>query len=277
MFNDLRFRQALSLAMNRSEINETLFFGLATPFTSPASQGWTGYEDWMGSYYADYDVDQANALLDEMGLAWDSNHEWRLRSDGEPITIIGSYCTEWLAYSEDLLDLVAQYWAAIGIRLEPRYVPEETLQAQFVANDTDMGISNSDGGSEFLARSAYPIRLMPPWHWGFAGCCPMAAYPWRVWLDTNGADGIEPTDQVKELYALVQEWLNTPDGTPEYEARINEIIKINVENLYYFGTVSAVPQVWLVSNRVGNAPEDDGVAGAWGPNPYLLETYFIYP
>jgi peptide/nickel transport system substrate-binding protein len=277
IFNDLRFRQALSLAINRDEINETLFFGLAQPFTSPASPGWTGYEDWMGTYYAEYDVDQANALLDEMGLEWDSAHQWRLRSDGQPITIIGAYCTEWLAYSEDLLDLVSQYWAAIGVRMEPRFVPEETLQTQFVANDTDMGVSNSDGGAEFLARGAYPIRLMPPWHWGFAGCCPMAAYPWRVWLDTNGAEGIEPTEEVKQLYALVQDWLNTAAGTPEYDERINEIIRINVENLYYFGTVSAVPQVWLVSNRVGNAPKDDGVAGAWGPNPYNYDTYFLYP
>jgi peptide/nickel transport system substrate-binding protein len=277
IFNDLRFRQALSLAINRDEINETLFFGLGQPFTSPASPAWTGYEDWMGTYYAEYDPDQANSLLDEMGLQWDAAHQYRNRSDGATLTIIGTWDTEWLAYSEDLLDLVVQYWAAIGVKFEPKFVPEGTLQTQFVANDTDIGISNSDGGSEFLARGAYPIRLMPPWHWGFPDCCAMAAYPWRVWLDSNGADGIEPPDEIKHLYDLVQQWLNTPEGTPEYTALINEILKINVENLYYFGTVSAVPQVWLVSNRVGNAPLDDGVAGAWGPNPYLYDTYFILP
>jgi len=137
IFNDIRFRQALSLAINREEIGESLFLGLVEPYTAPVSPAWTGYEDWMGTYFAEYDVDKANALLDEMGLEWDENHQWRLRPDGKPIFILGTYCTEWLAYSEDLLDLVTIYWGEIGVQFEPKFVPEETLQTQFVANETE--------------------------------------------------------------------------------------------------------------------------------------------
>jgi len=277
IFNDIRFRQALSLAINRDEISETLFFGLPHPFTSPASPAWTGYEDWMGTYYAEYDVDRANALLDEMGLQWDNNHQWRLRSDGQPLTIIGTYCTEWLAYAEDLLDMVAGYWANIGVKFEPKFVPEATLQTQFVANDTDIGLSNSDGGTEFMARNYYPIRLIPPWHWGEVDCCAMSSYPWRVWLDTKGAEGEEPPESIKRIYELVQEWENTPYGTPEYKQLINEVIKINVENLYYFGTVSAPPLLFIISNRLGNAPQEDGTFGAWQTAPWMYETFFIRP
>jgi len=280
IFNDLRFRQALSLAINRDDISENIFFGLTEPWTAPVSAAWTGYEDWMGTYYAEHDVERANALLDEMGLEWDAAHEYRLRPDGETLTIIGEYCTEWLAYSEDLLDLVAIYWAEIGVRFEPKFVPEETLQTRFVANETDVGISNSDGGAELTARSSYPMRLMPPWHWGFSDCCPMSSYQWRQWLDSERdpsreTEGIEPPEEVKRIYQLVWEWLDQPYGTEEYKELINEIITINVENLYYFGTVSSSPAVFVASNRLGNVPREDGVFDAWGLTPYLPETWYI--
>jgi len=275
IFNDLRFRQALSLSIDRDRISETIFFGLTTPFNSPAGPLWTGYEEWMGSYYAEYDVDKANALLDEMGLQWDSAHQWRLRSDGKPISFIGTWCTEWLSYSQDLLDLDVQDWAKVGVKMDLKFVPEETLQTMFIANETDIGISNSDGGSEVLARSAYPIRLIPPWHWGGSSCCAMSSYSWRVWLDTKGAEGEEPPQQIKELYDLTMQWLNTPADTPEYTTLINQIIKINVENLYYFGTVSAAPRVVVISNRLNNIPREDG--NFMSRNRYMPETFFITP
>ncbi|MEM7536388.1 MAG: ABC transporter substrate-binding protein, partial [Chloroflexota bacterium] len=275
LFNDLRFRQAMSLAINREEIAENVFLGLVEPYTAPVSPAWPGYEDWMGNYYGEYDVEQANALLDEMGLEWDENGEWRLRPDGETLTVPGEWATEWLAYTEDLLDLVTIHWAEIGVKFEHKFVPEDTLQTMHVANENAVGISNSDGGAEQLARGAYPIRLMPPWHWGSTGCCPMSAYLWRVWLDTEGADGIEPPDDIKRIYELVQQWLETPHGTDEYISLINEVITLNVENLYYFGTVSSPPRVWIIHNRMGNVPAEDGQLGAWGARPYLHETYYI--
>jgi peptide/nickel transport system substrate-binding protein len=96
-----------------------------------------------------------------------------------------------------------------------------------------------------------------------------------VWLDTQGAEGEEPPEPIKRIYQLTQEWLNTPYGTPEYEQLINEVITINVENLYYFGTVSTSPTVWIVGNRLANAPQDDGAFGAWYTAPYMHETFFI--
>jgi len=273
LFNDIRFRQALSLAINRDEISEKIFLGLTEPWTALVSAAWTGYEDWMGTYYAEHDVERANALLDEMGLEWDDAHEYRLRPDGKPLFLLGEYCQEWLAYAEDLLDLVALQWKDIGVRFEPKFVYEDILQTRAVANETDMGIGNSDGGSETVARSQYPIRLMPPWHWAWEDCCPFAAHPWRQWLDSDGATGIEPPEEIKRIYQLVQEWLNTPSGTEEYTRLINEVIKLNVENLYYFGTVSSPPNVQVNSNRLGNA------AGGGGPlaglHHYYEEVLFI--
>ncbi len=275
IFNDLRFRQALSLAIDREDINETIFLGLTQPYTAPVSPAWTGYEDWMGTYFAEHDLDRANALLDEMGLEWDANQEWRLRPDGEVLSILGEWSTEYLGYTEDLLNLVVGDWAEIGVRLDPKFTTDDVLFPRYVNSDQDVGIWNSDGGAESLARRAYPIRLMPPWHWMGVDCCAMSSYPWRLWLDTDGAQGEEPPDHIKELYALVQEWLDTPIGTEEYTQLINQIIKMNVENLYFFGTVSAPPRVVVVNNRVLNMPGDGGFLAGSMFGPYLPETAFI--
>ena len=282
IFNDIRFRYALSLAINRDEISENLFYGLSEPWTAPVSAIWTGYEDWMGTHYAEHDVEQANALLDEMGLEWDDNHEYRLRPDGEELFFPAEYCTEWLAYSEDLMDLVSLHWKDIGVHMEPKFVTEETLQTFFVANETNVGCSNSDGGAEIdPGRTDYPIRLIPPWHWGWDDCCAMSGYQWRVWLDCDrdvtcdqeDVDGIEPPDDVKRAYQLAYEWLDTPAGSPEYKQKIGELITLNVENFWYFGTVTPPPSINIRSNRLGNAEGEDGPNA--GLHHYFSEAYFI--
>ena len=114
IFNDIRFRQALSLAVDREDMSNTLFLGLTEPFTAPVSPSWTGYEDWMGTYFAEFDLDRANALLDEMGLEMGPDG-FRLRPDGETLTILGEWPLEWLGYAEDAMDLMALYWAEIGV------------------------------------------------------------------------------------------------------------------------------------------------------------------
>ena len=87
LFNDIRFRQAMSLAIDRTDINQTLFFGLAKPRQWGVEPTSPFYEDWMSTYYASYDPTEANRLLDEIGLRKGPDGI-RIRPDGEPLTIV---------------------------------------------------------------------------------------------------------------------------------------------------------------------------------------------
>ena len=51
IFNDLRFRQAMSLAINRQEMSDKLFLGQVEPFVPAVPRHWTGFEDWMATHY----------------------------------------------------------------------------------------------------------------------------------------------------------------------------------------------------------------------------------
>lgn len=274
IFNDLRFRQALSLAINRDDISKTLFLEQARPFNSPVRPQWPGYEEWMGTYFAEFDVDKANRLLDEMGLKWDANRQWRQRPDGKVLQIIGEYIVGLRPYAESLLDIVRGHWAQVGVRLEPRPLQDKLWLERALANELDVGIWTSDGGSVLKARNRYPSRLMPPYHW--IECCAMAALPWRQWLDSGGAKGVEPPEDVKRAYEAGMEWLSEPMGTARYEQLANEMIKLNVENLRFIGTVTAPPAVAIVNNRLGNIRVEQGwVKGLIDTHGYLVETWYI--
>ncbi|WP_109466931.1 ABC transporter substrate-binding protein [Albibacillus kandeliae] len=76
-FNDVRFRKAMRLLLDPNFIVERIMFGLAQPATGPIASTTKFYDANVTTY--EQDVEKANALLDEMGLAKDA--------DGKRITI----------------------------------------------------------------------------------------------------------------------------------------------------------------------------------------------
>ena len=71
-FDDVNVRRAMSLAINREAICETIFQGTRTPADSVVPPQIAGYE--AGSWpYCRFDVDEANRILDEAGYPMDEN------------------------------------------------------------------------------------------------------------------------------------------------------------------------------------------------------------
>ena len=87
LFRDARFRRALSMGIDRDQINQVLFSGLATPAASTVLPGSPLYRDELGAAYASFDTDAANALLDEIGLKRGADGK-RLLPDGRPMDLI---------------------------------------------------------------------------------------------------------------------------------------------------------------------------------------------
>ncbi|KAA0961459.1 ABC transporter substrate-binding protein [Microbacterium sp. ANT_H45B] len=78
-------RQALSMAINREEITETIFSGTRTPaadFTSPVIDGWS--DSVPGSEVLDYNPDEAKKLWAEADAIspWDGEFKIAYNSDG---------------------------------------------------------------------------------------------------------------------------------------------------------------------------------------------------
>ena len=88
IFQDLRFRQALSLAIDADEINEAVFFGLGRPMVFPVVGTSFQLPEWDNNPMDALDVDRANELLDAVGLEQRNSAGWRLGPDGDPFTLI---------------------------------------------------------------------------------------------------------------------------------------------------------------------------------------------
>ncbi len=95
-------RQALSLAINRQAIVDTIFEGLREPATGIVPWGVAGFvaDQWP---YAKYDVEAAKAKLAEAGYP-----------DGEGLAEIALSCNSGVGH-EDIMALIQADFAAIGV------------------------------------------------------------------------------------------------------------------------------------------------------------------
>jgi len=251
IFNDIRFRQAASLAINRDEINRMVYYGKAIPYNCVVTPDCSFYEDWMGKYCIEYDPQKANALLDEMGLKWNKDHTCRLRPDGKPLSIIVEF-TPYVPDMEKVLELVKEYWKAIGLKVTLKSEDRTFYAERMKANEGDTGgVWRMDGASEIYARREMPIRYRPPWHWPGLG---MGGIEWYNWYNTGGKAGVEPPEEIKRLFKLVDEWLATPRGTEKYLELGKEILTINTKGLWVIHTVGCAPKMIVVKKQLKNTP-----------------------
>lgn len=84
LFQDTRFRIALSHATNRQEIIDTVLLGQGEPWQNAPLPGSVFYDAEWGKRYTEFDVAKANQLLDEIGLTQRGANGMRLRPDGKP-------------------------------------------------------------------------------------------------------------------------------------------------------------------------------------------------
>lgn len=249
IFQDVRFRQAMSLAIDRAQINEILYFGRATVRQATIPDSVSFYEAWMGEHFAQLDLDQANALLDEMGLAWDDAKQVRLRSDGQPLEIVLECWEEFCPHSEQ----IAEMWSTVGVKTTMSQIERTLWLERNQANDADAYAHPYDAIAEPNLRAAKCSRIRPM---GGDSYAPL----WRTWYNTEGAEGEEPSEANQQLIALCEQYASAQPGSEAYMTAGKEMAKLYTEQLYSLG-VSVAPRVIIISNRLGNTPTEGMFAG----------------
>jgi len=259
IFRDVRFRRALSLAINRDEINQALYHGMATPRQACPIPSSPYFEEQFANAYIKYDPQEANRLLDEMGLKRGPDG-YRLRPDGKRLEITLEY-VQMETPKRQTTELVQHYWDAIGIKVAVKEITGELQSTRAQANLIQMGLWHAD-------RCGFLFPLEPFWwvpmRFGWENTwSPL----WAQWYVTGGKAGEEPP---KELKRLLQLWEKMKTTTSEKE-RIRlgkEILKSNAENLWTIGTVGLAPQPVIVRSTLRNIPEK--VSIGW-------DTLWTYP
>ena len=268
LFNELKWRQAMSHALNRAEINELRFAGQGIPRQPLMHPGATGYKDGVtDQYYTKFDVAEANKLLDELGLKYDADKKFRLRPDGKPLALVMEVDAGRADLAE-VCNLIRGYWAKVGINISIKSQDQQFFMQRMRANDHDIGVWAIGGSSEVYSRQNEPIRYRPPWHWTTT---PLGGPLWRQWLDTGGKEGLEPPDIIKKLWDVSEQWRQEPLGSEKYKQLAEQMLQINAENCWCIGTVGLVPRVGIVKNTLRNTPKKAQILSV----EYTMWSYYL--
>jgi peptide/nickel transport system substrate-binding protein len=245
LFRDVRFRRALSLATNREEINEVVYFGVALPHNNALLPGSPLYSEEAALSYAAFDLKKANALLDDMGLKR-GDDGIRLLPDGRKAEIIAESAGE-STEETDVLQLVHDTWRKAGIKLYTKPLQREVLRNRVFTGDTLLsiwfGLENGLASPQMSPEEFAPTSQQQL-QW------PM----WGQYLETKGEAG-EPIDMEgpKHLFERYQAWRLAPDADAQ-EAIWREMIKLYADQVYSIGLVSGALQPVVATKNLQNVP-----------------------
>jgi peptide/nickel transport system substrate-binding protein len=249
------FRRALSLGIDRDQLNQTFWLGLGTPGSvvpaesMPQNPG----PEWRNRW-STYDPDRANKMLDAVGLTKKDSDGYRLRTDnGQRLVIQVEAVAAMMDYPKQM-EMVTQQWRKIGIYGDVKQMERGLAFQRLTANQEQLDVW-SNGGSELMYL--FPREVLP--------VDPTEAHlgiEIAKWYTSNGTQGTAPTDpELKRALELYR----SASGQKEAERNktAQEIWKIIVEQQYTIGTVGQSPAqfgVRIVSRKLGNIPSRTCIA-----------------
>jgi len=243
IFNNQLFRQALSVAINRQEIIDTVYVGQGTPAQPAPRPESEFYDEKMTTQFTEYNIDQAKAWLDEAGYTAGSDGK-RVGPDGKPISF-GIEVATGAADRVDVMNLVVQYWQALGI--DTQVVTEERtlFYTRKENNEHDAGVWQGDGGLEVI--------LEPRWYFPFSNES-IYGEAWQHWYNNPKDERAEePPAEVKKQMELYQQL--KASAKPEEQTKLmKQILEIARDNFYVMGISLPSNGYGIVKNDFHNVP-----------------------
>ena len=267
MYRNKRFRQALSLAINREEINDTVYFGVGVPRQATIVSDSPYFQDKWAQSYAAYDPQRASAMLDELGLTARDRDGYRVEPDGDTFLQVIEY---WRAGNLPVLELVKEYWEDVGLKTEIKFYESAAIGVRADA-------AQHDFYTDRLASPELRSWMVAGSNWrggDFAW-----ARQWHLWMVANrdvesGAKtlddfadgklpGEEPPEEIKQLNRWIDDWAAGRPGDPDYVEAFTKVFDYHAENVYLIGTVGITPHLYVVKDKLANAPLEYGPSMSW--------------
>ena len=263
LFRNIKFRQAVCMAIDRDELNEVLYLGLATPQQAvPVRRSGFYWED-QANYLIEHAPERANRLLDEIGLTRRNKKGFRTWPDGRDLKLkldVNTNVTEWTDYGE----LISRHLRQLGLDVTVNLTSYEAQKENLAKSRTDIACWGHTGGVGVDMFNGIHGRLLGA-EYGNA---------WYQWRNTSGEDGEEPSDWYKVMLALNDRLQQVPEA--ESRPLIRQVHEIITKQLVVIGTLSEAPVVHAVSDNLrnvdGSIPWD---AADWG-GPLVVKPFQWY-
>ncbi len=259
LMRDVRFRRALSLAVNRHEINQVIYFGLARESAATVMPGSPLYSRKLQMAWARFDLKAANKLLDEIGLTQRNPDGIRLLPDGRLMEILIDTAGE-STEQTDILELITDSWRKVGIKLFSRPARREIFRQRVLSGQAIMSMWP-------ITTNALAYPYMSPQD--FAPTSKMQ-YQWPKWgrhYQSGGKSGSAPDlPAAQRLLQLYKQWQGTTQAHT-LEQIWREMLQIYADQVFVIGIVNGTLRPVVVSNRLHNIPRE-GIYH-WDPGAYF--------
>jgi peptide/nickel transport system substrate-binding protein len=264
ILSDSRFRKAISLAVDRKEINKITCMGKGTPRQAAPLKESAFYSESYANDYLEYNPAKAAALLDEMGLKMGPNGQ-RMRPDGKPCQISLDVVVKIQSYV-DTAEIVASYLGKVGIPTEVKSETMELFRERTQGAAHDIALWSGDGGLECL--------LEPRWYFPYSTES-LNATQYGLWFQSGGKNGEEPTPDIKELMDTYQQILTAVSDEKKKEL-FKKILDANEKNLWVIGLVHDPDDYYVVAKNMFNVPKKDFQSWIYpNPGPIYPEQFFF--
>lgn len=247
VLQDRRFRIALSISINRAELVDLIYSGMATPSRGIASPYDPYYLPEFEEMYLEYDPERANALLDEVGLPRGRDGLRRLPDGSAFRQIIHVYPSE-SGTSNDLWQLVADYFREVGLDFIVK-IDAVTLSVMQARN----------GNSDFFAYLTSGLHWVvdPQWYVPWMSTSYFAPLYGRYTFSSGrDAMGVKPPEEYQRLVDWYRE-LCSVHGPDEQERKLElgrKILGQWAEECYTIG-ICRTDLLTIAKNNFRNVPD----------------------
>lgn len=253
------FRRALSLSINRHDINLVVYYGLATEGNNTILPQSPLYKKKYSDKWAAYNPQKANELLDGLGLDQRNKDGIRLLPDGREVFIIVETAGEDSGQT-DVLELIREDWQKIGVKLFIKPMQREVFRRRIFAGTTLMSvwtglenaIPSATSSPDELAPTSQQQLQWPNWGLNFA---------------TNKRMGEAPDmAKAQDLLALNEAWKMAQSPQEQHDIW-QRMLDIHADEVFSIGLISGVSQLIVTNNRLHNVP-DKGIY-SWNPGSFF--------
>jgi peptide/nickel transport system substrate-binding protein len=263
------FRRALSLGIDRDQLNETFYLGLGVPGSvAPAERTLYSPGAEYRTRWAAYDPQRANALLDRLGLDKKDAEGYRLRTDGKGRLRIEIQTFVGFFQATQICEMIREQWKKIGVQADVKEHERSLAYQRRNASEHQIHVDVTWGTENMFGHhmgALFPVDATSP-------LGPL----YGKWFASGGTQGKAPPPRMYELMDKFRKALSAPGEAHIQHAK--EVWKIALDEVWAMGVVGLSPLITgvrVVKTGMGNIPErlSNGAAGH-SPGNNLPQTYF---
>ena len=259
LLRNVNTRRALSMAINRREINLALFYGLAKESADTVLPESTLFRPEFAKAWSAYDPVRANELLDQVGIPDRDDDGIRILPDGRPAEIVVETAGE-SVLDTDALELITDHWRNVGIKLFIRTSQRDVFRSRAIAGQITMalwsgidnGVPTADMNPQELAPTADEQLQWPVWGLHYL---------------SNGQQGTAPDmPEAITLLDLLKKWKRASSKEERTQAWLS-MLALYTDQVFSIGIVNSALQPVFSTTRMRNLPEQG--LYSFNPTSYL--------